>query len=202
MEDGVNVMGTAAKIIKENFSAHLAAVNASASDRNLILSCEQAAEKIIECFRRGGKLIICGNGGSAADANHLAAEFINRYTNDRAPLPAISLAANPSNITSIGNDYSFDMVFSKQVEALGREGDILIAISTSGSSKNIIEAIRAAKRKSVYSILFTGSRKTPACEIADLVVAVPSAETPRIQEMHILLFHCICGIVESELFGK
>ncbi len=195
-------MNSPKKIIYENFSSHLKALGLASSDSGLVDSVATACEKIVSCFKSGGKLLLCGNGGSASDANHLAAEFVNRYLKERRPLPAISLASNPANLTSIGNDYSFDLVFSKQVQALGAEGDILIAISTSGKSRNIIEALKSAKAAKIYSILFTGSAKTEAAKLADLALAVPSASTPRIQEIHLLLYHCICESVESGLFEK
>jgi D-sedoheptulose 7-phosphate isomerase len=189
----------AMKIIEKNFSEHQKVVNESL-DLSPIIT--KASEKILDCIKNGGKILICGNGGSAADSNHLAAEFINRYLIERLPLPAISLASNQSNLTSIGNDYSFDLVFSKQVDALGKSGDILIAISTSGLSKNIVEAIKSAKKKSMFSILFTGNAITEASKLSDIAIQVPSPYTPRIQEIHLLLYHCICEIVERELFEK
>src|SRR3989339_1637342 len=154
-------MADAGRIILENIKAHSECFEGLCKDRGITESAEGACRKIAQCLRDGGKLLICGNGGSAADSNHLAAEFINRYAKERRPLGAISLAANASNITSIANDYSFEEVFSKQVSALAGKGDILIAISTSGKSPNILAAINAAKAKGVFSILFTGNVKTP-----------------------------------------
>lgn len=186
-------------VIEHNFLQHLQVASMYGP---CVDPASEAAQKIVQCLRSGGKILICGNGGSASDANHLAAEFINRYLKDRAPLPAVSLASNPSNLTSTGNDYSFDLVFSKQVEALGNRGDILIAISTSGKSKNIIAALRAAREKKIHSILFTGNAKTESSRLADTLIPVPSSQTPRIQELHLILYHCICEIAESELFGE
>ena len=183
------------KKIEKNFSEHLEVVTEFSS---LVEPTGKVAEKIIESFKNGGKVLICGNGGSAADSNHLAAEFINRYKKDRAPLPAISLVDNSSNLTSIGNDYSFDLVFSKQVEALATENDILICISTSGNSKNILEALKKAKEKKVFTILFTGKSGGEAASKCDLVLKVPSDNTPRIQEIHLILYHSICELVEEE----
>jgi D-sedoheptulose 7-phosphate isomerase len=189
----------AMKIIENNFSEHQKVL---ADSLNLSPIIVKTAQKILDCIKNGGKILICGNGGSAADSNHLAAEFINKYLINRLPLPAISLTSNQSNLTSIGNDYSFDLVFSKQVDALGKSGDILIAISTSGLSKNILEAIKSAKKKSMFSIIFTGNKTTEASKISDLAIHVPSQSTPRIQEIHLLIYHCICEIVERELFEK
>ena len=183
------------KKILKNFKEHHSVLEKTEAT---FQATEKTAEKIISCFKNNGKLLICGNGGSASDSNHLAAEFVNKYMKDRKPLPAISLAANTSNITAIGNDYSFDYTFSKQVEALGNGNDVLICISTSGKSKNIIEALKTAKKKKIFAVLFTGSSKTQAGELADIVIAVPSTSSPRILEMHLLLYHCICEIVESE----
>lgn len=184
------------KTTEKNFENHL---KVASDNSNLIESASKAAEKILESINAGGKILICGNGGSASDANHLAAEFINKYKKDRKPLPAISLAANPSNITAIGNDYSFDLVFSKQVQAIGNKGDVLIAISTSGKSQNILEAIKIAKTKGLFTILFTGNNSEEATTISDLVLGVPSDDTPRIQEIHLILYHSICEIIEDQL---
>ena len=189
-------------VFEKNIRSHIEVAKKISADKQALDSTLKAVEKIISSIRSGGKMLICGNGGSAADANHLAAEFINRYLKERAPIAAISLCANTSNITSIGNDYSFDLVFSKQVEALGKKNDVLIAISNSGKSKNIIEDIKAEKEKGVYSILFTGSGKNECSKLADLSIHVPSDSTPRVQEMHLVLYHVICEMVESETFEK
>ena len=189
-------MSDFAKTIKQNFEEHARVVS---YNEEIAQKTAVAVQKIVSCFKNGGKLLICGNGGSAADANHLAAEFINKYMLERRPLPAISLSANQSNITAIGNDYSFDLVFSKQVEALAGKEDILIAISTSGKSKNVLEALKAAKKKSIFTILFTGANKSACSALSDISIHVPSTSTPRVQEYHLVLYHCICGLVENEI---
>jgi len=183
------------EIIEQNFLQH---IETATNYKELIEPASKTAEKILECLNNNGKILLCGNGGSAADANHLAAEFINRYKKDRNPIPAISLSANPSNITATGNDYSFDFVFSKQIEALGNKDDVLIAISTSGKSKNIIEALKSAEKKGIYTVLFTGNNDSDATKICNLAIKVPSTETPRIQEIHLILYHSICEIVEEK----
>ncbi len=159
---------------------------------------EQAANMILLCFKSDSKLLICGNGGSAADAQHIAAEFIGKfYRIDRNALPAIALNTNTSIITAIGNDFGYDGTFKRQVEALGRKGDILLAISTSGNSQNIIEAVKSALQNNMYVISLTGETGGELANISHLTVRVPSANTPIIQNAHITLCHAICEIVES-----
>lgn len=160
------------------------------------------AEKIVLAFTNDRKLMICGNGGSAADAQHLAAEFVNRFILERPPLPAIALSTDTSVLTSIGNDYSFDEVFSKQVKALGVEGDILLAITTSGNSPNILEAAKAARSQGIYVVGLTGGEGGKLVELADETLVVLSKATPRIQEAHILAGHIICQLVDYVLFQQ
>ncbi|MCD6219303.1 D-sedoheptulose 7-phosphate isomerase [Candidatus Calescamantes bacterium] len=166
-------------------------------DKKLIETVSRIIDEIVSALRRGRKILLCGNGGSAADAQHFSAELVGKFRKIREALPAISLTVNTSILTSIGNDFSFDDVFKRQVEAIGKEGDLLIAISTSGNSKNVIEAVKQAKKMDIFTIGFTGKDGGKLAEICDLVVKVPSSNTPRIQEMHITLFHAICGIVEE-----
>lgn len=156
----------------------------------------EIAEKIYECFKRGNKLLICGNGGSAADAQHMAAEFVNRFKIEKKPLPAIALTTDTSIITSIGNDYSFNEIFSKQVLALGKEGDILLGISTSGRSKNIVNALKSAKEIGLINIGLSGDYTEEMGRLCDYYIYVPSKNTPRIQEAHILIEHIICEIID------
>ena len=144
--------------------------------------------------------MLAGNGGSAADSQHIAAEFTNRFNIDRAGLPAIALTTDSSVLTSIGNDYSFDKIFSKQVCALGNAADVFIAFSTSGNSANIIEALKECKLRGIKTIGFTGLSDGIMKEYCDILITVPSSETPRIQEIHILLAHIICGMVEEAMF--
>jgi D-sedoheptulose 7-phosphate isomerase len=155
---------------------------------------------ISHCFEVGNKLFFFGNGGSAADAQHLAAEFVNRYIMDRPPLPAIALTTDTSIITSVSNDSSFSEVFAKQLKALGKEGDIAVGISTSGTSPNIIKAFEVAKEKGMKTIAFTGGDGGDLAKIADVSLIVPSSSTPRIQEVHILVGHILCELVEHYLF--
>lgn len=165
------------------------------------IAIENSIKKITDAIRTGNKLLVCGNGGSAADAQHITGEFLCRFYKDRIPLPAIALTTDTSILTSIGNDYSFDDIFKRQVEGLGKKNDILLGISTSGASKNILKAFQAAKLKGIFTILLTGSIKKEIALISDLVITTPSTDTPRIQEMHLLIEHIICEKVE-EAFSR
>ncbi|MFO7784585.1 MAG: D-sedoheptulose-7-phosphate isomerase [Thermodesulfobacteriota bacterium] len=160
----------------------------------------QVAERISQAFTSDRKLLICGNGGSAADAQHLAAEFVNRFVLERPPLPAVALTTDTSILTSIGNDYSFDEIFSKQVKAIGKEGDILLAISTSGDSPNVTEAVRVGREMGLYTVAMTGGDGGTLRRIADLSLVVKSKVTARIQETHIFAGHIICQLVDEILF--
>jgi len=162
-----------------------------------------AATAIIKAFKNGNKLLICGNGGSAADSQHFAAEFTGRFEMERTPLPAIALTTDTSALTAIGNDYSFDVIFSKQVEALGKEGDILFAISTSGNSGNVIKAIEVAQQKGMIIIAMTGKDGGKIDKMlgsTDINICAPANRTARIQEIHLLVLHTICDIVDHILF--
>jgi D-sedoheptulose 7-phosphate isomerase len=158
-----------------------------------------AADAVLEGFRAGGKLLLFGNGGSAADAIHVAAEFVGRYLVDREPLPALALMANPSALTAIGNDYGFDEVFARQVRALGARGDVAIGLTTSGRSPNVVKGLAAAGEVGMRTIAMTGADPGPAGETADLVLRVPSSDTPRVQEGHMLAAHTICEWVEARM---
>ncbi|MBN2061471.1 MAG: D-sedoheptulose 7-phosphate isomerase [Deltaproteobacteria bacterium] len=160
------------------------------------------AEKIVLAFTNDRKLMICGNGGSAADAQHIAAEFVNRFVLERPPLPAIALTTDTSVITSIGNDYTFDDIFAKQIKAIGIEGDILLLISTSGNSPNIVSAIKTAKDNEIYTIALTGGDGGKAKGLADSTLIVKSEATARIQECHIFASHLICQLVDYILFQQ
>ncbi|MGX9726234.1 MAG: D-sedoheptulose-7-phosphate isomerase [Candidatus Electronema sp. VV] len=172
----------------------------------------ESADKILalaglltETFRSGGKLLIFGNGGSAADAQHVAAEFVNRFLLNRPPLPAIALTTDTSVITAVGNDFSYELIFVKQVQALGRPGDIALGISTSGTSPNVVKALAAAKEIGLKTAALTGGLSIPPHGVAqhcDLLLNVPSASTPRIQEAHLWIEHLLCELVEKELFGS
>ena len=164
-----------------------------------------AAEDIARCLTQKGKILACGNGGSAADAQHFSAEMLNRFETERPGLPAITLTTDASTLTSIANDYTFEEVFSKQVRALGQPGDILLAISTSGNSPNIITAVQAAKERDMAIIALTGrdgGRMADLLGEQDTEIRIPSTSTARIQEVHILVIHCICDLVDQLLFGK
>jgi D-sedoheptulose 7-phosphate isomerase len=158
-----------------------------------------AADLIARAFAADGRLLVCGNGGSAADAQHIAAEFVGRYLKDRAPYSAIALSTNTSAITAIGNDYGFDEVFARQVRAHGRAGDVLLAISTSGTSPNVLAAVAAAREAGMKVIALSGRDGGTLIDDCDVCLVVPVDSTPRIQEMHILLAHVLCGLVEDAL---
>ena len=160
------------------------------------------AEKTAAAFTSDRKLMLCGNGGSAADAQHIAAEFVNRYTFERPPLPALALTTDSSVITSIGNDYSFNDIFSKQVKALGIEGDILLVISTSGDSKNLLSAVNDARSRGIYTAGLLGSDEGKLVNLVDLALVANTESTPRIQETHILAGHILCHLVDYILFQR
>lgn len=188
-------------ILKRGIIEHLDAAKLLLEDEATLKLIEKAAEKIAESYKRGGKTIFMGNGGSAADAQHMAAEFLGRYMLERKALPSIALTANSSAMTAIGNDYGYEKTFARQVEAWGGQNDIAIGISTSGNSPNVVEAIRYAKSKGIFTIALTGNKKCKLDSIADLCIKAPGSSTPRIQEMHTLILHMICEIVEKRLFG-
>ena len=160
------------------------------------------AMTIADTLKHGNKLLLFGNGGSAADAQHLAAEFVNRFQIERPPLPALALTTDTSVITSIGNDYDFSEIFSKQVKALGSEGDIAIAISTSGNSQNVLNAVNVASSMGIQTVGFTGKDGGKIGEAVDILLNVKTSSTPRIQETHITLGHVLCDIVDSMLCGQ
>jgi D-sedoheptulose 7-phosphate isomerase len=163
--------------------------------------CRKVAERLIEAYTIGKKALLCGNGGSAADAQHIAAEFVGRFYLDRPALPAEALTVNTSSLTAIGNDYSFDQVFSRQIEAFGNAGDVCIGISTSGNSRNVVEAFRVARRKGITTVALTGATGGKMAAEADFCIRIPSTDTPRIQEHHILVGHILCELVEQALFA-
>lgn len=157
---------------------------------------------IANAIKNGNKIMLFGNGGSASDAQHIASEFVNRFLIDRPPLPAMALTTDTSILTSIGNDYRFEEIFSRQIRAVGKEGDVAIAISTSGNSENVIEAVKMAKSMKIKTVALTGKDGGLLAKIADYCLLVDSFETPRIQEIHITIGHVICDIVESILFAN
>ena len=165
-------------------------------------SIARAAESVIEAFRAGGRLLAFGNGGSAADAQHLAAELAGRYGRERPGLPALALTANSSDVTAIGNDYGFDRVFARIVEAHGRAGDVALAISTSGSSPNVLGGVEAARERGLRTVGLTGRGGGKLAGMVDVPIVVPSNATPRIQEVHITAIHLICALVDETLFPR
>ncbi len=182
-------------------------INASISVKQEIVQNEAMLQQLAECsaiitqaFRNGKKLLFCGNGGSAADAQHLAAEFSGRFYTDRDALPAEALHCNTSYLTAVANDYSYDVIYSRLVKGTGNEGDVLVGLSTSGNSKNIVAAFEEARRKKIITVGFTGSTGGKMKELSDFQFNVPSNDTPRIQESHIMLGHIICELVEAAYF--
>ncbi|MEA2091734.1 MAG: D-sedoheptulose 7-phosphate isomerase [Campylobacterota bacterium] len=171
-------------------------------NEELLNKIQEVSKLCIELYRGLNKTILAGNGGSAADAQHIAAELVGRYGFDRPSLPSLALTTDTSNLTAIGNDYGYDKVFSRQLEGMGQKGDIFIGISTSGNSLNIINAFKSAKEKGIITVALTGRDGGEMAKIADFALVVPSDSTPRIQESHILIGHIICDIIEKEIFGN
>jgi D-sedoheptulose 7-phosphate isomerase len=169
-------------------------------NNELINTIELVVKKCIELYRSSNKTILAGNGGSAADAQHIAAELVGRYGFNRASIPSLALTTDTSNLTAIGNDYGFDKIFSRQLEGMGQAGDLFIGISTSGNSKNIINAFHTAKEKNIITVALTGRDGGEMAKLADFALVVPSDDTPRIQESHILIGHMLCDLIEKGLF--
>ena len=165
-------------------------------------SLTSAAHALIKAYFSGHKALFFGNGGSAADAQHLAAEFVGRYLRNRDPMPALALNANSSAVTAIGNDYGYEEIFARQLQALATPGDVAVAISTSGDSPNVIQAVLCARRLGLFTIGMTGSSGGRLRDLLDVLIAVPSKETPRIQECHILLGHALCDAVEQAIYAE
>jgi D-sedoheptulose 7-phosphate isomerase len=186
--------------IATSIAASIAVKEAMLLDSTLLKQIAEAARIITEAMRAGRRLLLVGNGGSAADAQHIAAEFVGRYLKERRALPALALSVNTSAVTAIGNDYGFENVFARQVEAFARPGDVLMAISTSGNSRNVVRAVLQASDMQVTTIALTGATGGMLRSTAALCLCMPSADTPRIQEAHILTGHAIAEIVEQELF--
>jgi D-sedoheptulose 7-phosphate isomerase len=168
----------------------------------LIDIIEDVATKCVNVYKKGHKTLLAGNGGSAADAQHIAAELVGRYGFDRPSLPSLALTTDTSNLTAIGNDYGYDKVFSRQLEGMGQEGDLFIGISTSGNSANIITAFESAKAKGITTVALTGRDGGKMAQMADVAIIIPSNDTPRIQESHILIGHILCDIIEKEIFAQ
>ncbi|SRR5579871_451162 len=162
----------------------------------------RVSEVLVDAFQQGNKVLLFGNGGSAADAQHIAAEFVGRFAIDRPALPAVALSVNTSCVTAIGNDYGFDQIFSRQIEALAHTGDVAIGISTSGTSPNVVSALELCREKGLHTVALTGCTGGKVKDVADHCICVPSNETPRIQECHILIGHIISQLVEQAIFHE
>lgn len=185
------------KIIKARFEEHLAVTNA-VMQSDIMAQIERIGAAIKQALANGNKVLFCGNGGSAADSQHLAAEFVGRFQKERQGLPAIALTVDTSILTAVGNDYGFDKVFVRQVEALGQNGDVLVGISTSGNSANVVQAVELAKGKGIYCVGMTAAGGGKLAELCDECIAVPAKVTARAQEMHILIGHILCELVDGE----
>jgi len=189
------------KRVKEIISASISVKQQILNDEALLQSICDTVNAVTNAFKNGNKVLFCGNGGSAADAQHLAAEFSGRFYKDRKALPAEALHCNTSYLTAVANDYSYDVIYSRLVDGLGLPGDVLIGLSTSGNSGNIVKAFETAKEKQMLTIGFTGESGGKMKELSDYLFNVPSKDTPRIQESHIMIGHIICELVEAKLFN-
>lgn len=176
-------------------------LNLMDEDTTIKNKIDQAAQACIDSLQQGGKVLLAGNGGSAADAQHIAGELVSRFAFDRPGLAAIALTTDTSILTAVGNDYGYERLFARQIDALGVKGDVFIAYSTSGSSPNIIAALNEAKEKGLITIGLTGNRKGTMCELCDILLEVPSSDTPKIQEGHLVMGHTICGLIENTIFA-
>ncbi|MBQ1679930.1 MAG: D-sedoheptulose 7-phosphate isomerase [Bacteroidales bacterium] len=189
-------------MIDARLGAHLDTMARIRQDADLIAAIARGIDLMTACFRNGGRVYFCGNGGSAADAQHLAAEFSGRFYFDRPVLPADALHCNTSYLTAVGNDYGYEQVFARLISGLGRKGDILVGLSTSGNSANILRAFEVCREKGVTTIAMTGASGGRMKELADLLINIPATDTPRIQEAHITVGHILCERVEDNIFGS
>ncbi len=187
--------------LQNEISASIEAKRRILESDALLDTIAEVARMCVDVYRRGNKTMLAGNGGSAADAQHIAAELVGRYGFDRPSIPSLALTTDTSNLTAIGNDYGYDKVFSRQLEGMGTEGDLFIGISTSGNSRNLVEAFKSAADKKITTVALVGRDGGKMAKMADRAIVVPSDATPRIQESHILIGHIICDIIEKELFG-
>jgi len=188
------------QIIKKQIKDSVSVKEKILNDETMIQCIAKAAEMVLDCYQSGNKTLLAGNGGSAADAQHIAGEFVSRFYFDRPGIPSIALTTDTSILTAIGNDYGYEKLFERQVQAHGNTGDVFIGISTSGNSQNIINALIECKTKGIKTIGLTGKKSSRMDDLCDISIKVPSDETPRIQESHILIGHIICCIVEEGLF--
>jgi D-sedoheptulose 7-phosphate isomerase len=188
--------------VSKSIEASIAVKQRLLGSTELVSTVAKVSEILVDALDQGNKVLLFGNGGSAADAQHIAAEFIGRFAFDRPALPAFALSVNTSCVTAIGNDYGFDLVFSRQIEALGRPGDVAIGISTSGNSPNVLRGVSAAQKMGLYTIALTGQTGGKLKNVVDSCICVPSNETPRVQECHILIGHIISELVEQTIFHE
>lgn len=187
--------------IKSEVAASVETKQKILHDEVFLAKIEAVLKASVSVYKNNKKILIAGNGGSAADAQHFAAELVGRYGFDRPSLPALALTTDTSNLTAIGNDYGYDHVFSRQLEGMGQKGDLFIGISTSGNSQNILNAFASAKEKGITTVALTGRDGGKMAQVADYTLIVPSNATPRIQESHLLIEHMICDAIEKEIFG-
>jgi len=186
--------------IAQHFRRSASVLQGAADDHGLLATIEKITGAVEGALRAGHKILLAGNGGSAADAQHIAAEFISRFKFDRDPLPAIALTTDTSILTAVGNDYGFEHIFSRQLRGLGRRGDVFIALSTSGRSPNILAGLRTAREMAIETIGFTGSHDNPMPNLCDHCLIAPTDETAIVQQIHMVAAHAICGLVETRLF--
>lgn len=177
-------------------------ISAILEDQSLKQALLKSIDACIGSLRSGGKILLAGNGGSAADAQHIAGELVSRFAFDRPGLAAVALTTDTSILTAVGNDYGYELLFSRQIQALGRKGDVFVAYSTSGKSPNILKALQTAKELELVTIGLTGNRNGPMNAMSDHLLAMPSADTPKIQEGHLIIGHILCGAIEEVLFGN
>ncbi len=192
----------AKKDIRAIIGESIATKQAILSNEELLETLQAVANAIVHCYKNGGKVLMCGNGGSAADAQHLAAELSGRFYFDRDPLEAEALHVNSSYVTAVANDYSYNDIYSRYVKGVGKPGDVIVGFSTSGNSENIVRALEVAKSKGMVTIGMTGNDGGKMKSLSDYLLNVPTNVTPRIQESHIMMGHIFCEIVEDDLFGK
>lgn len=189
-------------VIRQNIQDSIELKSRLLADDKVISIIDSLVDHIVTCYQAKGKVLFCGNGGSAADSQHLAAELSGRYYYDRPPLPAEALHVNTSYLTAVANDYSYQEVYARLLRAVGDAGDILIGLSTSGNSGNIVEALKVARDKGMVTVGFTGSGGGKMAQYCDLLIEIPSTDTPRIQECHMLIGHAVCQLVERNLFPQ
>jgi D-sedoheptulose 7-phosphate isomerase len=176
-------------------------LSAMSADETLCSTLASAAQACINCLSNGNRILLAGNGGSAADAQHIAGELVSRFEFDRPGLPAVALTTDSSILTAIGNDYGFDQLFARQVQAQGKRGDVFVGYSTSGQSANILQAFQMSREVGLTTIGLTGKKDGPMSELCDYLLCVPSVDTPKIQEGHLMLGHILCGLIENAIFG-